>query len=733
MKKKRVRFLSQIVGMAICGLVSVLALQIWGATNNFNLSSNPIEVVNLHDYRKNVSLGETNVSIGGGGYVTGIYLHPLQPDLVYIKTDIGGFFRWNPTDSSWLPLTEHFPLEQSNYFGGEALALDPTNPNIVYIAVGKYTADWVSDKGTIFKSTDKGKTWAKLNIDLKMGGNETLRWVGERLAVNPSDPNTIFFGSRLDGLWKSLDAGATWNQVTSFPGKPKASIGITAIAFDRQVPGLVYAIAYGDGIYQSTDTGITWSKIPGSPSEAKRIATTGDDVLYVTHSFGVSKYTNGSWSNITPFGVKDSFNALSVNPVNVNHVLVALEGKTSTKIYQSLDGGTTWTEKKKSLNSTVPWWSSFMLGNPWVAAIEFDPKVSGRVWLTDWYGIWRTDDIQANPVAWKNYQKGHEELVTFALVSPPTGPLLISGVADVDGFYHNNGLDNYPSRTLGPGEPGIPFQETYSIAYCESTPSYMVRVGGAREHGTYTGATSTDGGLTWKLFASFPRNTMPTRVAVSATDPNIFVVTTSASQPLVTRNGGKSWKKVSGLPNGFQGPWNWSQPLAADKVDGNTFYYYVGGKVYRSTDKGQSFKTVNASLPDEAWSSLKTLPGAEGEVWLSLDRQGLYRSTDGGKTFSKLDQVERAHLFAFGKAPTGSTVPALYLYGNVSGIGDNKASAMQGESGIFRSLDRGQTWTRIGDQSKPIGNSPNVMEASWQQFGLVFIGTNGRGIYYGTQ
>ncbi|BAZ13316.1 xyloglucanase Xgh74A [Calothrix sp. NIES-4071] len=55
-----------------------------------------------------------------------------------------------------------------------------------------------------------------------------------------------------------------------------------------------------------------------------------------------------------------------------------------------------------------------------------------------------------------------------------------------------------------------------------------------------------------------------------------------------------------------------------------------------------------------------------------------------------------------------------------------------GIKGIFRSLDRGKTWTSIGDPTKSIGNDPNVMEASLEQEGLVFIGTNGRGIYYGT-
>jgi hypothetical protein len=207
---KRARFFSQLVCLAIITLVSVLALQeIWVTSNNDNLAANRVDVAPAQDYQKNVSLGEKSVSVGGGGYVTGIYLHPRQQSLVYIKTDVGGFYRWNPNEQSWIPLTEQFPLEQSNYYGGEALALDPNNSDIVYIAAGKFTADWWPHRGTIFKSTDKGQTWSKLNIDLKMGGNENLRWVGERLAVNPLNSNIIFFGSRQDGLWKSSDAGTT--------------------------------------------------------------------------------------------------------------------------------------------------------------------------------------------------------------------------------------------------------------------------------------------------------------------------------------------------------------------------------------------------------------------------------------------------------------------------------------------------------------------------------------------
>uniref|UniRef100_A0A0C1NFI3 BNR/Asp-box repeat-containing protein n=1 Tax=Tolypothrix bouteillei VB521301 TaxID=1479485 RepID=A0A0C1NFI3_9CYAN len=710
--------------MILAGIILIVAVGVQQVKSHnaiINLISPKVSVANSKIYKQNTILGTKNVSLGGGGYVTGIYLHPKERDLVYIKTDVGGFYRWNSASRSWIPLTEQFSLVQNNYYGGEALALDPNNPNIVYIAVGKYTSDWWQYKGTIFKSTDKGKTWTKLNLDLKMGGNDDIRWAGERLAVDPFNSQALFFGSRQDGLWKSLDGGKTWANVQSFPGKLKKGIGITAVVFSKYKSGTVYAVAYEDAIYKSTDTGKSWTKIANSPSKVNRIAIASSDILYVTHSSGVSQLKNGSWNNITPFNSKLAFNGITLNPNNFQEILVSTFVDKGTKIYHSSDGGRIWQEQKRKANNTVPWWNEDMISHGSVAAIEFDPHVASRVWLTDWYGIWQTENTNTKPVVWTNYQTGHEELVTFALVSPPSGALLLSGVADVDGFYHNQGLDNYPSKNFGARGPA--FQDTYSIAYSEVNPKRMARVGGNRFNNTYSGATSDDGGLTWKQFGSFPQNTLPTRIAMSATDANLMIVTVSDRQPLRTTDGGNSWKQISGLPKGFSGPWNWLQPLVADTVDGMTFYYYDNSKLYRSTNGGASFDVVSSSIPHTNWHSLKASPGVKGELWLGMDEQGLFHSTNGGQTFSRLPMVKRAHLFALGKPQPGSKVPALYLYGEIDEMGQ----------GIFRSLDRGKTWKRIGDRTKPIGNSPNVMEASKQEFGLVFIGTNGRGIYYGNR
>jgi hypothetical protein len=222
-----------------------------------------------------------NIAIGGGGYVTGVFCHPKEKDLVYIRTDVGGFYRWDAARMQWIPLVDHFTTKQSNYYGGEALALDPNNPNVVYIAAGKYAAQWAG-LGSIFKSTDRGATWTKLNIDLPMGGNEHMRWGGERLAVSPQNSNLVLFGSRTNGLMRSDDGGASWQRVTALPAKLNDGIGILSVLFDRQNANTVYVNAYGDGIYQSNDAGTSWTKLPGSPAHAVRLALGEHGRLFAT-------------------------------------------------------------------------------------------------------------------------------------------------------------------------------------------------------------------------------------------------------------------------------------------------------------------------------------------------------------------------------------------------------------------------------------------------------------------
>lgn len=667
----------------------------------------------------------SQVAFGGGGYVTGIYVHPRVPDLVYIKTDVGGPYRWHAGDRRWLPLMDWLPRSLGNHFGCEGLALDPNDPERIYLAAGKFL---FHDNGTIYTSGDRGATWTKLDLDLTMGGNETKRWIGERLAVDPFDSQVLLFGSRLDGLWRSRDAGASW-QAIAFPGVLQPDIGITDVTFHPTVAGRVYATAYGYGIYRSDDGGLTWELWSGSPPQAHRIAIapTPDSTIYVTHAAGVRRYRDRAWAEIAPpRAATSAFNAIALDPFDPQRVLVAYDqlrdrGQ-SRRVFVSENGGDRWTARTAQRQPQIPWRQFLAFGDA-ISAIAFDPHVPERVWLTDWFGVWQTDDIRQQPTVWRTEAFGHEELVTFDLISPPRGAALLSGVADLDGFRHESSPAIYPTQTLG-GADGPLFQDTYSFAFCEANPDRWARVGGNRYNSTYGGATSADGGQTWQRFRSFPPDVMPLRIAMSATNADVLLVTVSEGTALRSTDGGRSWTHVRGLPPGDRGPWYWAQSLVADKVLEHVFYYYAAGRLYRSEDWGATFAIANAELPDASWHAIATVPAVAGEVWLSLDKAGLLYSRDRARTFTLVASVARSYLFALAPARDSSAPPELYVHGEVERGG-------QTESGIFQSSDLGQTWQPIHAPALPIGNEPNAMTASRQDPGTIYIGTGGRGVYCG--
>ena len=672
------------------------------------------------------------VTIGAGGYITGFYAHPQEADLLYIRTDNGGFYRWQQSLQQWQYITQSLPRgdwEYDHNSGGEALALDPQNPDAVYIAVGKYT-----DKpGTIYRSENRGMTWHKSDLAVPMGGDQDKRWAGDRLKVAPFDSNLLLFGSRRDGLWRSQDGGNHWELIPDLPIKEN-SVGILAIAFAPNKEGLVYASVYQDGVYQSSDRGITWRKLPQSPREVMQMAVASDGTLYTTNSESpqVSKYVDNRWLPITPSRwVYKTFNGLSLHPDDPKTLIVSEGEKGGAQIYYSTNGGNSWQKKKAVIDNTVPWLADeFFNDHP--SAISFDPLNPRRVWLTDWFSVWHTDNIQSKKVRWTNQVEGIEQTVIFEVLSPPEGAVLLSGIADQDGFYHHD-LQKYPQKRFGfqrksylgnidlTGNSYLDnyFQDTFDLAYCQNQPQNLVRLGGKRWSNTFIGATSSDGGLSWQSWTTIPDDKLFMRVAIAPNDPRHYVVTTSEDLPLLTRDGGRTWQTISGLPPGETGPWNWNQPLAADGAVDSLFYYYAAGKFYQSRDGGASFQEMTRDLPKAQRHILTTVPGVAGEVWLSLDAGGLYHSQNGGISWQKERTVRQAHLVTIGTSIKDKLSHSVYVYGQLQ----------NGSSGLFVSSDLGSSWQQI-DRVAELPRSIKVLSASQQIPGLVFAGTDGRGIHY---
>jgi xyloglucan-specific exo-beta-1,4-glucanase len=130
---------------------------------------------------------------------------------------------------------------------------------------------------------------------------------------------------------------------------------------------------------------------------------------------------------------------------------------------------------------------------------------------------------------------------------------------------------------------------------------------------------------------------------------------------------------------------------------------------------------------------LMTRPGTSGDLWLSEEQdnpnylgndrpswEGLYHSTDSGKTWTKIPGIGRAMTFSFG-ASVGGSPSTLFVFGRTTG--DNV-------DGVHESTDLGQTWTSLSEKGEDLGDSPWEMEGSRQTPGRVFIGTSGRGAFY---
>jgi len=684
-----------------------------------------------------------NVALGGGGNVLGLVLSPKVPDLAYIRTDVGGSYRWDNASQQWIALQDFVPSGEWNLYGAESIAVDPSDPTgkLLYLSAGKYDASWAKTPSVVMKSTDGGATWARTSLQSGAASNWDQAY-GERLAIDPHRNTHVLCASRSSGLWRTTDGGGSWVRVPSGPtGKrfdekdpsTKSYAGLVFVIFDPQSApvapsentGTIYVGACGEGVYQSRDGGDTWSLLSGGPAFPRRAVIDSTGALIVSHSTGLARFSADAWTEIAPAQMKGTgCQAVAVDPRDPNHLLTAPGlPKHDLPVYRTIDGGKTWVQVAGMRNQTVKWWPGWHWFSA-TASLTFDPHYPNRVWATDWYGIYRTDDITAAKVVWTNYQRGHEEIVTTgALTTLPVGDIkLFSGTADVGGFDHES-LTEFPQSNIwAKGFPGG-FTCT-GIAFQPSNPLFMARVGARDWSGPGAGGYSLDGGKTWTVFPKLPYDKIRGgRVVIAASGPRILWAP-QQGEPHFTDDYGQTWTKCESggeLKYSVRGTdvFESHQPLAADGGDPNFFYIFKRGKFWRSEDGGANWKML-ALMEDEGTHMIASVPGKAHHVWMSMNFHGLRCSTDGGETWTRLPNVRRAQMFCLGKPAPGQDYPSLFILG-----------AINNTEGYFRSDDRGQTWAAIDLPLQKIGCQPNIMAGDWQVFGRVFVGTNGRGIFYG--
>jgi hypothetical protein len=683
----------------------------------------------------------SSVAMGGGGAIAGIILHPQVPDLAYIHTDVGGPYRWDAAAGTWTPLLESIPFTEWNLYGVDSIAVDPSDKtgNTVYISTGKYIAGWAMENGVgmVMKSTDRGNTWVRTTM-APTGFSNGDQGCGERLAVDPANGQHVVYAARVGGLFSSMDGGATWQKVTDAPkgaqqddpDEHQRGSGLAFAVFDASsgttgTPArtkVMYVGADRQGIFQSRDGGVSWQKLPGGPDRPRKGAIGPDGTLLVSHGKGVAMFREGKWTDITPTGKDGGGCGVAIDPRDPNHFVVTMGGSHNAQVFRSADGGKTWANVTGERNQTAKWWPGWhWISNPF--SLAFDPHHKNRVYLTDWYGTYSTPDITAAKPVWTNSVKGIEEIVTIgALVAPTSGKYrLLSGSADIGGLDHES-LDKAPDKDIW--SRGVTFgMNRTGIAIQAANPKFVAVVGSVNWNSPGNCCFSLDGANTYKAVATLPYTGIKGgRVVLPGAGQRILWAP-QAGDPYYTDDLGVTWQKVQcavslkGTAHG-DGIFTYDQPLAVDLADANRVYLLHGDTLFVSADAGASFAAAG-KVPDH-WAHKVATSGKANDVWVADGDKGLYRSTDGGATFTVVDGAQTADLFCFGKPAAEGAFPSLFVKGKV-----------KGENGYFRSDDQGKSWVRIDMPDHRIGNDPNTMTGDWKVFGGVFVGTNGRGIYYG--
>lgn len=700
-----------------------------------------------------------NVAIGGGGFVTGIVFHPKERGLAYVRTDVGGAYRWDDQAQRWIALTDWLGPEDENLIGIESLAVDPSDPERVYLAAGTYT-NAKTGNGAILRSADRGRTFQRTDLPFKLGGNDMGRGNGERLAVDPNDGRVLFFGSRGAGLWRSGDGGASWSQVKSFPDiATSASAGVQTAWAGLQVVGIVFVefdpASGGKGaptpklyagvstrdasLYQSGDGGATWTAVPGQPeglrpnhmvraSSGAYFLSYGDEPGPNTMNNGaVWKYTpaTDAWEDITPASQstdteRDGFGwgAVAVDPRNPDVLLATTFCRYGPHddIYRSSDGGHSWAPlfpRSRFDHSAAAWTRD---ASPhWMADIKIDPFDADHAIFVTGYGLWASRNLTAfdrgQHVDWWFKNTGLEETVPLALASPPQGAPLLSGLGDIDGFRHDD-LDKPMLQFTGPR-----LTNTESLAYAGQAPQVVVRSGTVRHrvHNEVRAAYSLDGGKTWTSFASEPpEGEGAGHITIAADGKRVIWTPDKAANAWVSADFGKRWQKIKGVPA--------RAVIEADKVDEGLYYAFDGvtGKLYVSGNGGVEFKEVAAGVGEFGdWfrPEIRPDPQRNAVVYLTASWRGLLRWSAG--RLERLPGVENADSLGLGKPKEGSSVPTLFVSGKV----DDK-------TGLFRSDDDGRHWQRIDDDAHRYGKIAHVT-GDPRRYGRVYFAGSGRGIVYG--
>ncbi|MBQ3157508.1 MAG: endoglucanase [Clostridia bacterium] len=593
-----------------------------------------------------------HLPIGGGGYVTGFIFHPTA-DVLYCRTDIGGVYRFDSGSQVWIPLAEAVSPMDMHQAYPISVALDPRCPARLYAACGVYRPD---GHGALAVSEDYGETFTQHPLPFFVHGNLHGRGAGERLIVDPADPDTLWMASQLDGLWVSRDRGLTWEKSEAFPETACTMVARQGELLLVGTEGLAHRTENmrGHSLYASFDGGASFMPVPqpnyvhpeGSKLGglvAQRCSFDGQ-YLYVSFSANGPRSQNvergytcdngdcsagrlarypfdgralGELCDITP--EKGAWGYSAIDAKHDLLVTATIGRRDGDAIYLSRDQGETWTTvlhrlEKGRMDFRLSYMQPRFNGGRnlihWMTDVKLDPRRPGTAWFNTGTGVFRTHDVTAETPVWQDWCDGMEETVHIGVTAPPAGRVLaLDMIGDLGGFAFTD-VDKHCENSFADRD-GHRWITCLSCDFPDADPDHIV----VTARGNWTG--KTQGGL------------------------------------IVSRDGAKSWTRLptplglstelDALLQRIERP-NINAGWVAVSADGNTYVWAPADRIFLhakhlivSHDQGSTFR--RSVVLDRDGKPAEGMLKPVADRWLPNvfygfgDKGELYLSVDGGDTF----------------------------------------------------------------------------------------------------
>lgn len=653
---------------------------------SFELTQN---MINMYKFR---SVGPAAYS----GRISDLAVNPENHSEYYVGVASGGLWKTTNQGTTFEPIFDNQPV-----FSIGCLAIDPNNPNILWVGTGENNSQRNLAYGDgVYKTTDGGKTFTNMGL-------KTSSQIG-KIMIDPRNSNVVYVAAQGQawgpggdrGLYKTTDGGKTWSRILEIG----EYTGVTDMKMDPRNPDILYAASHQrerrvyskinggpeSAIYKSVDAGKTWTKL----------------------------------SNGLPRGDVGRI-GLALPPANPDIIYAIIElPENKSGFYRSCDMGESW-EKRSNKGTRSPQYYNELYAHP------KDPDI---VIVMDVRNALSNDGGKT----WERIEGKNKHVDNHALWIDPT---------DTDHYLvgSDGGLyETYDRAKTWQFKKNLPITQYYHVRTDNDFPFYNI-YGGAQDNGSWFGPSQTH---RRDLVNADWTYTIGGDGYLAIPDPENPDISYCESQYCglrrYDRTTGNSVYIQPQPTEDEEFRWNWNTPYLLSTFDHKTLY--VGGNyVFKSTDRGDSWKKISGDLtrqidqnslpmmgkiwPPEAVAknlstskfgnifALAESPLKQGMLYAGTDDGLIWITEDDGENWTKYDKFPGVPDMTF----VNYVTPSMHDKNTVYACFDGRKNSSDFTPYLIKSTDKGKTWKSIAS-NLPSGTVYCIIEDHIDP-DLLFVGT----------